>query len=804
MHSVWSDLRYAIRVFRAHPGVTLVAVLSLALGIGANSTIFSLVDGMFLRPLPVRDPEGLLWVSNQTAEGRQDSLGWLDYLDLKESKGVFADMAAQSRRGGLLEGQAEAELVLLTVVSDNYFSVLGVEAARGRLFRADADAALGNEPAIVISDSLWRRRFGADPALVGRAIRMNSRAFTVVGVLPPEFRGLERSVRNDVWAPVSTWQAMGNRREFEQRGAGQFEVLARLRPGATLEQAQAQLDAITRRFQQDHPEAHRGRRLAAASEETRRSARGVRPSVLLLSITGLLVLIACANVAVLLLAQAEARRREIGMRLALGASRLRLVRQLLTESVLLALAGGTAALAVTRWLIPLLPALLPPGPDFVRFDVRLDGRVMLVTLLCCVATVLLFGLAPALEASRTDLNRVLKSGGVEVRRRLGGRSLLVAAQAALGVLLLTAAGLLTRSFLYTEQQRPGFDADRNMLVLLVVISAPQTQMAAICEQITERVRGLPGVKQAAHGRRMPLSGSGGGATRDVIIPGRPAPPGEEVVRIRYNQVSEGYFAATGTRLVAGRTFTRSDRDGATRVALANQTMARRYWAGGEPLGQWVRVNNADTQIVGVVEDGVINRIHEPPEPFLYFPFAQMPVGEMTFLVETSGEPGALLDAVKREMRAVKPDLALLMTSSLKQHLRRSLYSDWLPAVLSASVGALGMILAAAGLFGVVMHGVNRRLRELGVRMALGATSAHLMLTVLRRGLALAGLGAVVGAAASLATGRLLAGLLYGVSPYDPATLALSVGVVLAVALAASFYPAWRATRVDPAAVLRSE
>ncbi|MBI3682328.1 MAG: ABC transporter permease [Acidobacteria bacterium] len=803
MHSVWTDLRYAVRVFSRHPGITFVAILSLGLGMGANSTIFSLVDGMFLRPLPVRDPAGLLWVTGRTAESRQSGISWLDYRDLGESAGAFADVAAQSRRAGLLEGPGEAELVLLTVVSDNYFSLLGVEAARGRLFRPDLDTVPEREPAIVISDSLWRRRFGADPSLVGRAIRMNNGAFTVVGVLPPEFRGLERAVRNDVWAPLSTWKAMGGRQEFESRRPGQVEALARLREGVTIDQAQAQLDALSSRLEQDYPATHRGRRFLAASEEARRTERGLKPSVLLLSIVGLLVLIACVNVAVLLLAQAESRRRETSVRLALGASRRRLARQLLTEGALLGLLGGAAALLVTRWMIPLLPALLPPGPDFIRFDIRLDGRVLMMTLLTCAVTVLVFGLAPAIEASRTDLNGVLKSGGWETRRRFAGRSLLVAGQAALSVVLVAAAGLLARSFLYTEQQRPGFDTGRNMLVLVAAVARPQPRLADTCDEISERIRALPGVRQAAYCRRMPLSGSGGGATRDVIIPGFEAPPGTGPLRIRYNQVSPEYFAVTGTRLLTGRALTRSG-TGAARVALVNQTMAQLYWPKGNAVGQWIRVDNADTEIAGVVEDAAIVRIHEPPEPFLYFPFAQMPSGEATFLAETAGEPGALLDAVKREMRSVNPDLRLLMTSSLKQHVRDALYSDWLPAVLSATIGALGMFLAAAGLFGVVMHGVNRRRRELGIRLAIGARRIDLVTMVLRHGLVLAGSGAVVGIALALGAGRLMSSLLYGVSPYDPLTLALSIAAVLAVALIASLYPAWKATRVDPAAVLRIE
>ena len=445
-----ADLRHALRVFRTYPGVTTVAILSLAVGIGANSIMFSIVDGMYLRPLPVRDPAGLVWIDNRMADGRSGDMAWLDYRAISSSAPAFADVAAQSRRGGILDNAGELEQVLLTVVSDNYFSLLGVEAARGRLFRPDLDANMA-EPAIAISDSLWRRRFGADPSLVGRSIRLNGRAYTVVGLMPPEFHGLMRGVRNDVWVPVSTWKAMGNSSELEGHDPYPFEAMARLRPGANLRQAQAQLDALTARLQQDYPRPWRGRRLAAEQSPPGQVPPRERT---LLAATCLLLLIACANVAMLLLAQAERRQREMGIRVAVGAGRARLAAQLFTESALLAVAGTVVALLLAAWMIPLVPVLLPPGPDFISYDIKLDGRVLLLNLVSCILTVLLFGLAPSLAAARTDVIRVLRGGTADLRRRYAGRNLLAVAQAALGVVLLTCAGLLARSFLYTQAQRP--------------------------------------------------------------------------------------------------------------------------------------------------------------------------------------------------------------------------------------------------------------------------------------------------------------------------------------------------------------
>jgi predicted permease len=805
MQTLWQDVRYTWRVWRARPGLIAVAVASLALGVGANSIMFSLVDGMFLRPLPVRDPAGLVHLQWRSADGSSSSMAWPDYLALKDTGGAFADIAVQNRRGGLLDIGGDAELVLVTIVSDNFFPLLGVQAQRGRLLSADLDEAQPGEPAAMITDGLWRRRYGADPGLIGRSIRLNGRALTVVGVLPPRFQGLNRAIVTDIWIPVSAWRALGNAQEFEERVVGQFEPIARLKPGATLESAQAQLDAFSRRVQEEQPGKGRGWQLGALTEdEVERGSRGRGTSALLLSITGLLLLIAAANVAVLLLALADARQREVSIRQALGADRRRLLRQLLTESGLLALAGAVGALIAGWWLIPLVPALLPPGPAYVRYDIRLDERVILVTFATCTATLLLFGLVPALRGSRADLSAFMRAGARETRRRFGGPNLLVVSQAMLGVTLLSSAGLLALSFARTAGLRPGFDTDRNLIMMLVSLSGPRGRMVTLGDEIINRVGALPGVTRAAYCRRFPMASSGGGATRDVIIPGRDAPPDEQLLRIRYNQISAGYFAVTGTRLLAGRGFERADAADSQRVALVNETMARRFWPSGSPVGASIKVDTADVQIVGVVENTAINSMHEDAEPFLYLPFPQVPTAEVTFLFETAGNPAALLGPIRRELRAAAPNHAQLTTTTLRQHLKDALYQDWVPAVLSNTAAAAGMALGAAGLLGVMVQSVNRRSRELGVRAALGARRADLLWMVLRQGLALTGAGGLLGVGLSLAAGRMLSSLLFGVSPSNPAVIGSSVCAVLLVGAAASLYPAIKATRVDPVHVLRAE
>jgi predicted permease len=503
-----------------------IAVLSLALGVGVNSIVFSLVDGMFLRPLPVSDPSSLVRIEWQSVDGRTSAMAWADLQALRESGGAFGDIAAQNRRGGLIGTGGDVELTLVTIVSDNYFPLLGIGPARGRLFRANLDETLEHEPAVAISDGLWRRRFAAEPGLVGRTLRLNNRTFTVVGILPPSFRGLSRGVMTDIWVPVSSWRAMGNAREFEERVVGQFEPIGRLRAGANLGAAQAQLDVFAGRLQQEQPEASRGRRLVVRTQSNFESGgRGRLLSALLLAITGLLVVIACANVAQLLLALSETRRHEMAIRQALGASRGRLVRQLLTESALLAAAGGVAAMLVPAWLIPLLPSLLPPGPSFVQYDIRLDLRVVIATIITCTLTVLFFGLVPAVREARADLNSVIKTGGWNSRRRFSGRNLLVVSQAMLGVTLLSAAGLLALSFARAQEANPEFDTGRNMLVIMASLSGPADRRAATGDEIAARVSTLPGVKRVAYCRRFPMASSGGGATRDVVIPGREVPPG---------------------------------------------------------------------------------------------------------------------------------------------------------------------------------------------------------------------------------------------------------------------------------------
>ncbi len=807
MRTFLQDLRYGIRLLLKTPGATAVAVASLALGIGLNSAVFSVVDGMFLRPPSIQQPEQLVWIYGRAPESRGLPISYTEYLDLQDQTDVFSGLVAQSRRGSMLRVNDETEMVLTTVVSANYFSALGAGVGLGRTLSPELDSTPAKEPVVILSHSLWQRRFGSDPQIVGKTIQLGERNCMVVGVMPRSFSGLERMVPPEIWLPTTSWVAINprSRPELERRDDRVFEVLGRLRAGVAVEQAQAQLDTIARRLEQSYPATNKGRRLSAVPE-ARLAADRLRASLLLMSIVSLVLLIACANVATLLLAQGESRRREIGVRLALGAGRRRLLRQLLTESLLLSLVGAALGLLLASWLMDLAPALTPPGP--LHIDVRLDRRVGTFTLIASLATALLFGLAPALRASKADVAPVLKGEDASIgrRSRFSLWNVLAVGQIALSIVLLSASGLLLRSFLYTQQIDPGFDTKKNLLVIMMASRSPRgpEQAVALFQSLAERLGSLPGVARATYARRLLLAGSGGGATKKVSSPGVELPPGRDTVEIKYNQVADNYFAAMGTRLVRGRGIERRDGPDSLKVVVINETMARQFWPNQDPIGRWLRIGRFEHQIVGIVEDGKINQIHEAPEPFLYFAFAQMIPGEATLLVETAGDPALLADAVKREMRSVDPQIVIFSLMTMKQHMANALYMDRIPAVVSSGLAALGMLLGAIGLYGVMSYAVNRRTHEFGIRLAMGAQKRDVLGLVMRQGLKLALVGVPIGLTAALAATRVMSSFVYGVSPGDPLTFVASAALVVAVALLATQGPARRATKVDPLVALRHE
>jgi len=803
MGALFQDLRYAVRRMIRTPGLVAAAVLSLALGIGANSTVFSIVDGMVLRPWPIPDPDGLMKLFSRTQGDRGNEFSFPEYLDLRQQAASFSGLAAYSRHGAILRVADESELLFANVISENYFSVLGVRPELGRTVFSDS-----SEPAVVISYSLWQRRFGGDPAIVGKKIQLTYTDMAVVGVAPRDFRGLEKFLSCEVWIPTMTWAALGADQGLRRRDFREYELIGRLKPGARLELAQAELHTIASRLAQAYPASNLRTSYTAFNEAKARIGNLAVFVVLLMCTVGIVLVICCANVAGLLIAQAETRRQEMAIRLSLGAGRLRVFRQLLTESLVLALLGAALGLLLTAWLVRLFPALLPPGP--FSLDIRVDSRVLGFTLLASLLATLVFGLIPARQATKTDVSPVLK--GVETQLRQGRwpfslRDVLVVGQVTLSFVLLATAALLLRSFLFTLSIDPGFDPGRNLLLVRIgpgFLAGGPEKRVAVQEELVERFQSLPGVKRASYARRFHLSGSGGGATLKVLIPGQIAPTGQETWDIKYNTIGPGYLQTVGTPLLRGRDFTRGDHLNSQKVMLISETMARQFWPNEDPVGKSLRVGTADREIAGIVKDSKINGLRESPEPYIYLPYAQAPGGETTLVVETSVDPRSLVAAVRQEIRRTDANLPILDAFTLKDQMSNAVYEQKMPATLAGSLGLLGMFLAAVGLYGVVSYAVNRRTHEIGIRMSLGAQRSDIVKMVLLQGMRLVGTGTALGILAAFWVTQSLARYVYGVSPHDLVSLAGSALVVVVVTLVACYLPARRAARVDPMVALRFE
>jgi predicted permease len=752
----------------------------------------------------VERPDELVWIYHRGLEGQGDTMAYADYLDIRRQSSAFSGAVAESRRGGLLNVHGELNQVLVNVVSDNFFSVLGVDAALGRTFDGRQGGAADAEPGVILSHDLWTRLFGQDPGIVGEQIELTGNFFPVVGVMPPTFRGLRRQMSVDLWVSPAAWTVLsgGSRAEFEDRAERQFDVLGRLRPDATLAEAEAQLSTIAARLAETYPDTNRDRTFYAVSEASERRSSGLSAGLLLMSIVGVVLLIACANVAILVLADTETRNHDTVVRLALGAGRARLIRQFLSESFIVAALATIVGLLFAWGILRAFPALMPPGPITINPDLRLDHRVLVVTLLASLITLFLFGLAPAVKASRQQLVGGLKREETRLGEGRGAfslRNILVVSQMALCVALMSGAGLLVRSFLYSQSISPGFDTEQSMLITSVSRTrSEQTPAPQLWAQLAQDLEALPGVRRVTWARRIALAGSGGGAARTVEF------PGQDPVSVKYNQVAPDYFEVMGTRILRGRPFTAADRAGAAPVAMVNQTMANRFWPGTDPIGSNLRIAGEDHEVVAVVENGRINSLHETPEPLFYLPYAQAPSGDTTMLIATDTDPTLVAGGVRRLLSDRESSIRSWGLITLSEHMRHALYQDRLPAQIGSALGLLGVLLAAVGLFGVISRLVNQRQREFGIRIALGAPRTSVVKLVLAQGLRLSLVGIALGIGLALVVGRLISSSLHGVSPADPLTLAMSCLIVIGVALLASHLPTRRATRVDPVRVLREQ
>jgi len=810
------DLLHGIRVLRKEPSFALIAVFTLALGISATATVFSLLDGLLLRPLPVDRPGELVALATSDHHTEYPhGLSYRDYVDLKSGR-EFSSMLLYSPVQGNFTSEGQAELTWGQIVTGNYFRLLGVEAEVGRTFFNEQDDAPGAQPLLVLSNGFWKRRFGGDSGIVGRPVLLNGESFTVVGVMPAEFRGLEVMFSPDFWVPLSMFSEVSRwpRSVFEDRDAHRFRAWARLASGVSFEQAQAGVDVRAEQLGREYPSTNQTVKFRLyPSWEARVEAGTGRVNLLaaelLAAVAMMVLLIACANVANLMLSRGAARRREMALRVSLGAARGRLVRQLLAEGLILALAAGAGALALAYGATKLLSQIRFSGVP-LEFTFPIDFRVLALTGVVALGAALLFGLAPALRASRPDLVPALKgeeAGGI-LERRFTLRSALAVTQVALSMLLLVGAGLFLRTLHNVQTADLGLRS-RNLLLAslnLRLQGYDEARARLFHRDLLQRLRAVPGVTSASLAWPVPLDFFAD--STDVILPDREAPPEKEKVGIMSSLVGPDYFPVLGTRLVEGRGFTQEDNERSRRVAVVNETMARHYWPEESAIGKRFYVDRRDSEpveIVGIAQAGKYRMYFEPPQGYLYLPLAQHESGGVTLVVHSSREAAGLLSDVRQVVTALDPNLPLFGVRTVEEYLRGRTFVG--PRLLSSFLGAfglVGLILAAVGVYGVIAYSVSRRTREIGIRIALGAEPGRVLLGVLRQGITLAGIGVAIGLAGAVALTRVVAVMLYGVSPTDPWTFGGIALLLTLVALWASLVPARRAMRVDPLVALRYE
>jgi len=836
--STLQDLRYALRMLRRSPGFTAVAVLTLGLGIGANTAIFSVIDAVLLKSLPVKCPEQLVLLSH--ADNHRDiaAFPYKDYKRFRDHNQVFSGVLAYRtlRLTVSIDNQLEPAIAG-QLVTGNYYSALGVNATLGRTILPDDDRP-GEQPVCVISHNYWQRRFTRDPAVVGKSIHISGIPFTIIGVTPPEFFGLEVGSSLDISVPVMVWtQTMsggGVTIVDDRNNSSLFTVLGRLRPVLTMSQAQADLGLLYQQIVAERTTRNpggKGGRQAGLEERLMCEAgsQGLselrwqfsRTLMTLMSVVALALLIACANVAGLLLARAVARRKEIAIRLALGVGRLRLVRQLLTESGLLSSLGGLLGLLFALWGTRLLLPLLSQGEIPVHLNLSPDARALTFTVAVSALTSLLFGLAPAYLATRVDLNSALKNDAPElsVSGHLTFGQIFVIAQAALSLMLLVCAGLFVRSLQNLQMAETGF-ARENVLVLKLEPAGSGNKtprLGLFYDELLQRVAALPGVQQASLVGYSPMARrewllqgqSPDSSANPMSLQGYAPRPGEEMV-IPWMQVYPDSFSTLGIPLVAGRDFSRQDNQQAPRAAIINESMAIRFYGNESPLGRRLGFggpeHNGEIEIIGVVKDVKYTSPRNEGGAMFYLPFAQANTGrgQMTLVVRTVGDPLTVAAAVRRETQALDRQMPRFEVETLAAQIAASLGQERLLATLSSGIGLLALLLSCIGLYGVLSYTVAQRTREIGIRMALGAERREVLRLVLRAALRLALLGAALGIPAALAAARLLASQLFGVSAADPFAIGMATLLLLAVAAAASCLPARRAARVDPLVALRYE
>ena len=817
MENLLKDARYGLRMLLRSPGFTVVALLSLALGIGANTAIFSMISAFLFAPLPVEKPAQL--VSIFTTDLKNPGplpTSHLNFIDYRDKNEAFTDILASTGAGVSYSSPGgESKNFFAQVVSGNYFDVLGVKAERGRTFLPDEDKTPGTHPVVVLSYASWQRDFGGDSGIVGKTISLNRHDFNVVGVAQKDFTGVDIGGGPDLWVPMMMHDVIQPGFDWYNTRRGLFiAMIGRLKPGIGTTQAQASMTALGSQLEQEYKKDNEGRNvsliplLTARKDPTGDGQVGLTFGALM-GVAGIVLLIACANVTNLLLARATKRKREIAIRLAMGASRSRLIKQLMTESLMLSLAGGTIGFFVAIWSKDILRSLVPFGGGPNQKGISIDPRVLIFALVVSVLSGLLFGLAPALQASRPDLVPTLKgditmpvgSHGFRVNLRMA----LVVAQVGLSLFALITAGLFVRSLQKAQSVNPGFNPENVVLMAFNLGREGYTEPQGrnFHRQVVDRIRALPGVLNATVARDRPF---GGGFQRSVFIEGQEPPPGGRGVLVQTNNIATGFFETLGIPLLRGRDFTDADNQQAPRVMIINEAMASRFWPDQDPVGKRLKLFG-DTdfrQVVGIVADTKYNSLTEPRRAFMYIPLQQEYVPQINLHVRTASDAKGMVAALRNEVQQIDPSLPMGNIQTLSERVENSLGGERSQATLLGSGGILALILAAVGLYGVMSYSVAQRTREIGIRMALGAGRGNVMGLVLKQGVTLVSAGVVLGLGAAFGITRMLASLLFGVSAIDPITFVGTSAVLIVVALLASYIPARRATKVDPIIALRYE
>ena len=824
MTTFFQDLTFGARLLAKTPGFTVIAALSLALGIGANTTIFTLVNAVLLNPLPVEDPSQLVsvWTTDERNQG--SGFGFLqtspmNFKDLRDKNEVFSGLTAHAGIPlNITGGTGDPQQIFGEIVTGNFLTVLGARPSLGRGFLPDEDQTPGARLVCVLGYGEWQKRFGGDPSIVGRTITLNGAPFTVVGVMPKGFKGTNVIGAPALWVPYMTYMQTTNGffRELAEPNSRRglvFNVTGRLKPGVTVQQAEANLKTIARQLEQAYPNENKGRSVTLVPLAQATINPGFRDNIvkaggLLMTIVGLVLLIACANVANLLLARASVRQKEIAVRLSLGAGRGRLIRQLLTEGALLALIGGAAGLLLAYWAQDLLWSFRPPFLAADAVDLHPDVRVLLFTLGVSVATGVLFGLAPAIQASRPDLVVELKektSAPTGSNRLFSLRNVLVSAQVALSLVALIGAGLFLRSLQNAQRTSPGFDAE-HLAVLSFDLGAQgytEERGRQFQQRVLERVTSVPGVQATSVASVVPLFA--GGFARTVFLEGQDTSDRRAGRLVQISVVGAHYLESVGIPLMRGRALSEADQPNTPMAVVVNETMAKRFWPDENPIGKRFKFFGQDyfTQVVGVAKDSKYNFIGEEPTPYLYQSTTQVYQPQVSLFVKAA-QPQAVLGTVRGEVQQLDRNLPLTNVFTLNDIFDQALWAPRMGAWLLAVFAGLSLLLSVIGIYGVMAYAVSQRTRELGIRMALGASRADLLRLVVLQGLRVTLMGVALGIAASLAVTRLVASLLFNVSPTDLVTFTVVPALLAAAALGASYLPALRATRIDPMVALRYE